>query len=121
MADPVLTSCTSNTRAAVLVLDQAEKAGLPDPMSVAVGRGYDNEVSRHTPQIHLQFKTGEDLRAWTDHLGVEVHSKAALASAYSTRSIAPAWHHNAVAEWMDVALALTAVTDAPLRALAVVP
>lgn len=120
MSDPVLTSATSNTRAAVLVLDQAEKAGLPDPMSVAVARGYDNELSRHTPQIRLQFKSGEDLQAWAAHLGVEVHSKSTIASNYTFR-VASVWHHDAIAEWMDVALALTAVTEHPIRGLAVVP
>ena len=61
------------------------------------------------------------MQAWAWHLGVEVHSKSTIASALSLRSVASVWHHDAVAEWMDVALALTAVTEHPIRGLAVVP
>ncbi|MCR1785357.1 hypothetical protein KVF89_22645 [Nocardioides carbamazepini] len=116
MADPVVTSCIRNVRAAALVLDHAEKAGLPDPMSVAVGREYDNEISRKSPRIRLQFKTADELQAWAQHLDVEVTSVSTIASGFTGR-IASVWHHDAVAEWLDVPLALSAVTEHPIRAL----
>ncbi|HSV37512.1 MAG TPA: hypothetical protein VLI04_02025 [Nocardioidaceae bacterium] len=119
MSDPVISTCIQNTRAVAFVLDQAEKVGLPDPMSVAIGRGYDNEISRNAPRIRLQFKTAEDLQAWADHLEVEVFSMSTVASSFGR--IASVWHHDTVAEWLDVPVALTAVTEHPVRALAVVP
>ena len=119
MADPILTTSIRNTRAAAMVLDQAEQAGLPDPMSVSVGREYDNEISRNAPQIRLQFSTADDLAAWARHLDVEVTSPTTIATSFGR--VASVWHHDAIAEWMDVALALTALTEHPIRSLAVVP
>lgn len=119
MTDTVISTSTQNTRAALLVLDAAERAGLPDPMAVAVGRGYDNETSRNAPRIRLQFKTAEDLQAWATHLDVEVFSMSTIATGAS-RAIASIWHHDAVTTWMEVPVALTAVTEHPVRGLAVV-
>ncbi|UUW88355.1 hypothetical protein [Pimelobacter simplex] len=121
MADPVITGCIQNTRAAALVLAHAETVGLPDPMSVAVARQYDNEVSRNAPRIRFQFKTADDLQTWADYLGAEVRSLPSYASAFGGKAIASVWHHDAVTEWLDVPLALTAVTEHPIRSLAVVP
>lgn len=120
MTDAILTSATANTRSAAYVLDQAAQAGLPDPIAVSVGRGYDNELTRNTPRIRLQFKTAEDLQAWADHLEVEVFSMSTIATG-ATRAIASIWHHDAVATWLEVPVALAAVTEHPVRALAVVP
>ena len=121
MADAVITTSIQNTRAAAMVLDHAERTGLPDPIGVSAGREYDNDVSRNSPNIRFQFKTAEDLQAWATHLGVDVVSHSTLASAYSMRQLAQVWHHNAVAEWMDVTIALPAATEHPARPVGVVP
>ena len=121
MTDAILTSSTANTRAAAYVLAHAvDQVGLPDPIGVSTGRGYDNEHSRNGVQVRFQFKDAEDLQAWATHLGVEVVSQSTIASSH-VRRVASVWHHDAVTEWLGVTFAMTAVTERPARTLAVVP
>ncbi|KAB2806954.1 hypothetical protein F9L07_28390 [Pimelobacter simplex] len=104
----VLTTATQNVRAAALVLDQAERVGLPDPVSLTATPEYDTDVSRGRAHVELLFTSHAALGEWATHLQAEI-VEGPGSYALPSRT----WHYGATGEWLGVQLSLTAVTRTP--------